>query len=506
MPEPRKPSEASPGRMGRLARLPLFFALEGKRALVAASGMGAAWKAELLSAAGADVVVCAPKPGSDLLALAADAPGGTLEIHERAWCAADFANIAIAVGTFKTDEEAARFAAAARAAGVPVNVIDKPAFCDFAFGSIVNRSPLVIGISTDGAAPVFGQAVRAKLEAAIPRGFAKWAEAARRWRGPLQAMAGFSFAARRRFWQLFTQRALTEPERAPSDSDFAALLQSLRTEGGCADRGSVTLVGAGPGDPELLTLRAVRALQSADVILIDDLVSAGVLDFARREARKMLVGKTGGGPACKQSDINALMVSLAAKGKRVVRLKGGDPMIFGRAGEELEACRAAGIAVEVVPGVTAAQGAAARLQLSLTHRLAARRVQYVTGHAQDGKLPGDLDWPSLADAAAVTAIYMPAKTLAAFSRRAMAAGLDPATPAFAIANATRPDEKVLRSTLARLASEIAAARLPAGPLLVLLGRALGEQDRAGQALRCPSLAPGRMSRAWVSHALIRGAK
>ncbi len=181
--------------------------------------------------------------------------------------------------------------------------------------------------------------------------------------------------------------------------------------GAAVENGSVTLVGAGPGDPELLTLRAVRALQSADVILFDDLVSRDVLDFARREARKMLVGKTGFGPSCKQDDINALMVSLAKQGKRVIRLKGGDPLIFGRAAEEIDACRAANIAVDVVPGITAAQGAAAKLGIPLTDRDNSRRLQYVTGHARSGKLPDDIDWRALADPTTTTAIYMPVKTL-----------------------------------------------------------------------------------------------
>ena len=284
------------------------------------------------------------------------------------------------------DEEASRFAAAARAAGVPVNVIDKPAFCDFSFGSIVNRSPLVIGISTDGAAPVFAQAIRAKLEALIPFGFARWAEAARRWRDAVKS-SGLPFAGRRRFWQMFTATALREPDREPAPSDFDRILAETQAEGEKSGAGSVTLVGAGPGDPELLTLRAVRALQSADVILIDDLVAPAILDFARREAKKMMVGKTGFAPSCKQDEINALMVSLAKSGRRVVRLKGGDPMIFGRAGEEIAACRKARVPVEVVPGISAAQGAASRLGVSLTHRKLARRVQYVTAHGADGKLP-----------------------------------------------------------------------------------------------------------------------
>jgi uroporphyrin-III C-methyltransferase/precorrin-2 dehydrogenase/sirohydrochlorin ferrochelatase len=309
------------------------------------------------------------------------------------------------------DQSAAEFAAAARTAGVPVNVIDKPAFCDFSFGAIVNRSPLVIGISTDGAAPVFAQAIRAKLEALLPNGFAGWAAAAARWRGAVKA-SGLSFSGRRKFWHLFTAQAVTNPNHEPGQTDFENFIAEVRGLETAVENGSVTLVGAGPGDPELLTLRAVRALQSADVILFDDLVSREVLDFARREARKMLVGKTGFEPSCKQEDINALMVGLAGQGKRVVRLKGGDPLIFGRAAEEIAACEEANIAVDVVPGITAAQGAAAKLGLPLTDRKRARRVQYVTGHASEGALPGDLDWQSLADPTTTTAIYMPTRTLA----------------------------------------------------------------------------------------------
>jgi uroporphyrin-III C-methyltransferase len=194
-------------------------------------------------------------------------------------------------------------------------------------------------------------------------------------------------------------------------------------------RGAVTLVGAGPGDPELLTLKAVKALQSADIILYDDLVSAGVLDFARQEAKRLLVGKKGYGPQVKQAEINGLIVSLALQGKHVVRLKGGDPGIFGRAGEEIAACRAAGVPVSIVPGISAAQGAAASLGVSLTHRDHARRLQFVTGHSREGALPADLDWRAMADPAASTVIYMARATLPGFREQALAAGLDPATPA-----------------------------------------------------------------------------
>jgi uroporphyrin-III C-methyltransferase/precorrin-2 dehydrogenase/sirohydrochlorin ferrochelatase len=479
--------------MQPLARLPVFLALQGKRAVVAGGNSAAAWKAELLSAAGADVDVYAADASEEMRALVGSPPRGAVTIHHRAWEASDLAGAAIAIGACEDDTEAARFAAAARGGGVPVNVIDKPAHCDFSFGAIVNRSPLVIGISTDGAAPVFGQAIRARLEALIPRGFAHWAQAAREWRRKVQE-SGLSFAGRRRFWQLFTAFATTQWDGKPELSDYDRFLAETRSEAAAAESGSVTLVGAGPGDAELLTLRAVRALQSADVILIDDLVAPEVLDFARREAKKMLVGKTGHGPSCKQEEINTLMISLAKAGRRVVRLKGGDPMIFGRAGEEVAACRAANIPVEVVPGITAAQGAASRLKVSLTHRSDARRLQYITGHGANGSLPSDIDWTSLADPAATTVVYMPTRTLAQLVERAILAGLDPATPSVAVARATQPDQQVLTAPVAELPARLAARPLP-GPVTVMIGRVFAERNLSAvvPAQTSPSVVPAERS-------------
>jgi uroporphyrin-III C-methyltransferase/precorrin-2 dehydrogenase/sirohydrochlorin ferrochelatase len=307
------PSEAKPPRMQPLARLPVFLALENRRAVVAGGNAAAAWKAELLSAAGCTVDIYAAEPCEELLALAAEPPRGSIFIHRRAWYVDDVRGAAIAVGACDTDDEAVHFAASARAAGVPVNVIDKPAFCDFSFGAIVNRSPLVIAISTDGAAPVFAQAVRAKLEALIPRGFARWAEAAKLWRRKVQ-ISGLSFDGRRQFWRAFAALAMRHPDEAPQHADYDRLFAETAAGAAIAEQGSVTLVDAGPGDPELLTLRAVRALQSADVILYDDRVSPAVLEFARREAKKMLVG----------SDQTSLAVGLAQAGRRVVRLVSSD--------------------------------------------------------------------------------------------------------------------------------------------------------------------------------------
>jgi uroporphyrin-III C-methyltransferase/precorrin-2 dehydrogenase/sirohydrochlorin ferrochelatase len=476
MSDRREPKDVAEPRLGPLARLPVFLSLEGKRAVVAGGSTAAAWKAELLLASGARVEVYATDVCDELQQLAADPPRGAIVIHRCKWSADNFDDAAIAVGAFEDDEGATAFAAAARAAGVPVNVIDKPAFCDFSFGAIVNRSPLVIGISTDGAAPVFAQAIRAKLEALLPKGFADWAAAAARWRGALK-LAGLSFAARRKFWQLFTAYAVANPDRAPAQADFDRFIAEVKGLGVSVESGSVTLVGAGPGDPELLTLRAVRALQSADVILFDDLVSREVMDFARREARKMLVGKTGFGPSCTQEDINSLMVSLARQGKRVVRLKGGDPLIFGRAAEEIAACEAANIAVDVVPGITSVQGAASRLGIALTDRKKARRLQYVTGHAKHGGVPADVDWKSLADPATTTAVFMPTRTLAALAGKAIAEGLDPRTPALAISRATRPDQAVVMASIAELPGLLEASALP-GPVLVMIGNTVSSANNA----------------------------
>jgi len=204
-------------------------------------------------------------------------------------------------------------------------------------------------------------------------------------------------------------------------------------------------------------------------------VSREVMDFARREARKMLVGKTGFGLSCTQEDINSLMVNLAKQGKRVVRLKGGDPLIFGRAAEEIAACEVANIPVDVVPGITSVQGAAARLGIALTDRKKARRLQYVTGHAKNGGMPADLDWKSLADPSTTTAIFMPTRTLAALAEKAIVEGLDPRTPALAISRATRPDQAVVSAPIGELAEQLAQAGLP-GPVLVLIGKTISSAD------------------------------
>ncbi|WP_093566211.1 siroheme synthase CysG [Methylobacterium sp. 174MFSha1.1] len=484
---PRAPRETRSPGLEPLAVLPVFVTLTGKRAVLAGANGGAAWKVKLLAAAGAHVDVFAPEPTDEMRGAPAEAVAGKVVLYERDWSPADLVGAAFAIAAFEDEGECECFVGAARAAGAIVNAIDRPHLCDVSFGAIVNRSPLVVGISTEGAAPVFGQTVRARIEAMLPAGFKAWVGAARDWRAEVSARY-HAFGERRAFWERFTDRAFAEPERAPVRADLDALLAE---NDAAPTGGSVVLVGAGPGDAELLTLKALRALRSADVILYDDLVAPEILDYARREARTMLVGKTGHGPSCRQDDINALMVSLAKSGKRVVRLKSGDPLVFGRAGEEIDACREAGIPVTVVPGVTAAQGAAASLGISLTHRDAARRLQYVTGHDRRGALPDDLNWKALADPTVTTVVYMPKRTLRSLLAQAVSEGLPPATPALVVFNATRPDQAVVRGEARDIADRVEAAGLE-GPAIVMVGDALG---RGVQADEVPVIPPAVLAAA-----------
>ncbi|MCO5162647.1 MAG: siroheme synthase CysG [Mesorhizobium sp.] len=472
----RLPSEENPARIRPLSVLPVFLDLVGKRAVVVGGSEAAAWKAELLAAAGARVEVFAgdEQPSHEMLRVAAREP--VLTIQPRRWDAACLAGAAVALADAEDEAEAAAFQSAARAAGAACNVIDRPAFCDFQFGTIVNRSPVVVGISTSGAAPILGQAVRRKIETLLPPSLADWASLARAVRERVvEALA--PGPARRAFWEGFVDRSFGP---APSDAVETDIARLLRGADRKAKSGRVTFVGAGPGDAELLTLKAVRALQAADVILFDDLVSDDVLELARREARRILVGKRAGRPSCKQDEINALMVKLARAGRHVVRLKSGDPMIFGRAGEEIAELKAAGIAYDVVPGITAGLALAAALGVSLTHRDMAKSVRFVTGHSKSGGLPQDVDWCAVADLSATTVFYMGARTAGLISERLIAEGLPPETPACIAANVGRPGMRTARTSLGDLAAATADFDRSA-PILIGVGSVFAEKRQVAQA-------------------------
>ncbi|KUO57453.1 MAG: siroheme synthase [Alphaproteobacteria bacterium BRH_c36] len=470
----RKPAEKLPPRMGALAKLPVFFNLAGKRAVLAGGTAAAAWKAELIAATGAHVEIYATELEIEMAALIErGAASGTITHHPRPWAIDIFGGAGIALADAETEAQAQAFYCAAVAAGVPVNVIDKPAYCQFQFGSIVNRSPVVVSISTDGAAPILGQAIRRRIETLLPPALAVWGELAKDIRAAVSARLSPG-PQRRAFWERFSDRAFGKAPDAADRSSATALIDDI-ANGTDAATGKVTLVGAGPGDPELLTLKAVRALQSADVILFDDLVSDEILELARREAKRMLVGKRGGRESCQQTDINTVMIKLAKQGKHVVRLKSGDPMIFGRAGEEIDRLEKEGIAVAVVPGISSGIAMASELGVSLTHRDRAHSVRFVTGHARNGKLPDDIDWKGLADPETTLIFYMAGRTSAEIAERLIMEGLPPHTPVVVAAAVSRANSRRLHTTLAGLRTADIPNRL-SGPILLGIGAIFSSRE------------------------------
>nr|CAD6595963.1 uroporphyrinogen-III C-methyltransferase [Rhizobium sp. Khangiran2] len=473
----------APLRIEPLAKLPIFWSLAGKRVVVAGGSDAAAWKAELLCACGGEVSVFAPvsELSSTFEALIRRGPqdgGGCCIHHDRPWAADVFEGAAMAIADCEDDTDAAAFFEAAKAAGVPVNVIDKPEFCQFQFGSIVNRSPVIVSISTDGAAPILAQAIRRRIETLLPAALKGWAILAHRLRDVVSERLQQG-APRRAFWERFVDRAFAEQDGPDAQAELELL--SLTAENTAGPKiGRVTLVGAGPGDPEYLTLKAVRALQCADVILFDDLVSAEVLELARREAKRMLVGKRGGRESCRQDDINRMMIDFAKSGRHVVRLKSGDPMIFGRAGEEITVLDREGIAFDVVPGITAASAMAARLGISLTHRDHAQSVRFVTGHARDGRLPANLDWRSLAELGTTSVFYMGGRTATQIRDHLLGEGMPGATAAVIVSSVARPQERRWIGKLIELGAGISEIGYDE-PVLIGIGDvfsgALSAEDR-----------------------------
>ncbi|WP_339083107.1 siroheme synthase [Hyphomicrobium sp. ghe19] len=328
-------------RIAALAVLPVFFKLDGKRVVLAGGGEPSLWKAELLSATGANVEVFAERFAEGFRELAASPPNGRLVLKDRRWTPEDLRSAALAVGALGDDAEAAEFASAARAAGVPVNIVDRPAFCDFQFGAIVNRSPLVVGISTDGAAPIFGQAIRSLIEGLLPESFKSWAEAARALRRDSDR-PGDTMEKKRRFWQRFTDFAILNADRGPTPADLDQLMGDVAAED---RRHPVVIIEIGSGGAEGLTLGAVRTLRGADHIFFDDNVPAAVMEFARREARRYPVD-------ARAQDAQAVidnMVAASAQGGRVVRIRMRMAVEARGEADGAGALRAAGLSVVVLP-------------------------------------------------------------------------------------------------------------------------------------------------------------
>jgi uroporphyrin-III C-methyltransferase/precorrin-2 dehydrogenase/sirohydrochlorin ferrochelatase len=471
MTKPLRPEDRRPARLNALPKLPIFFDLAGRSILVVGGSDGIAWKAELLAAAGGTVRILAAEPSPELLALVRGNPE-RLTLTRRGWREVDLERVSVAVADIEDRQEAQLFADAARRHGAIVNIVDQPAFCDFQFGTIVNRAPVIVSISTDGAAPILGQAIRRRIEAVLPPSLGAWAQAAKGFRDRLREIVP-SKSGRRRFWEKFVD--VTFISQAQEDEQLAEIerlaRKTLLEEDERPPVGEVIIVGAGPGDPELLTLKAMRELQAADIIVYDRLVTPGVLELSRREARRIHVGKEGHGASCRQEDINALIVDLALAGERVVRLKGGDPAIFGRTGEEVAACRDAGVPVRIVPGITSASAAAALLNGSLTHRDHAQRVQFVTAHDRHGGLPENLNIGALADPQATTVVYMGRRTASKLATRLIEGGLPSDTPVAAVSNVSRDNQKSLHTTIMDVARGVS---LPEdGPVIIMIGASVG---------------------------------
>ncbi|PLR40959.1 uroporphyrinogen-III C-methyltransferase [Chimaeribacter californicus] len=438
--------------------LPLFADLKQRPVLVVGGGEVASRKIELLLRAGADVRIVAQALHPELQ--------HRYEQQQVTWLAeafdpAQLDDVFLVIAA--TDDNAlnAEVFDEADRRRVLANVVDDQPKCSFIFPSIVDRSPLVVAISSSGKAPVLARLLREKLEALLPASLGTMAEIAGNWRGRVKDQLR-SMTERRRFWEkAFSGRFAALVESGQPELAEQALNDTLTQHQ--KEGGQVTLVGAGPGDAGLLTLRGLQVMQQADVVLYDHLVSDEILDLVRRDADRICVGKRAGAHSVAQEETNRLLVELALKGKRVVRLKGGDPFIFGRGGEELQAAKAAGIPFQVVPGVTAAAGATAYAGIPLTHRDYAQSVQFITGHCRpDGDA---FDWATLARSRQTLAIYMGTVKAAEISAQLIAHGRAADTPVAVIGRGTRADQQVLTGTLAQL--DILAQQAPTPALLVI---------------------------------------
>jgi uroporphyrin-III C-methyltransferase/precorrin-2 dehydrogenase/sirohydrochlorin ferrochelatase len=426
-----------------MRHFPVFLDLQDAPVLIVGGGEVAARKEALLRRAGAAMTVVVPDRFE----------------------ARNVRGMRLVIAATGDAQANAAVAAAARAANVPVNVVDDASLSSFIMPAIVDRSPLVVAISTGGAAPVLATQLRARIESLLDESWGRLALFADRWRRRLRGAVP-DLGMRRRFYDWLLDGPVAAAVRAGRESDADRMLESRLAGKEETPAGMVMLVGAGPGDPGLLTLRALRALQRADVILADRLVPAEILGMARREAEIIDVGKQPGGRGARQGRINRLLVVHARRGRVVVRLKGGDPFIFGRGGEELEYLKRHGIAYEVVPGITAALACAAYAGIPLTHRDHSHGLQFVTAHCRESL--ERVDWRGLARPGQTLAFYMGVAGLEAVRDRLIEAGLPPATPAALVENGSRPEQRVIVTELAALA---AAARSHAitTPALLFVG-------------------------------------
>ncbi len=448
--------------------LPVFLTVKGRRVVVAGGGLQAARKVDLLVRAGCRPVVIAPTLDVELARFA-----GRGDIEHRAGpvTAEDLAGCAIAIGASDDSAVNRRLHALATAAGVPVNIVDQPALCDFILPALVDRAPVLVAVSSGGAAPLLTRALKARFETMIPSAYGGLAEFAGEYRDRVKRALPDS-GARRRFWEEVIGGPIAEQLFSGQKDTAKSLLERRLKESGGKPVGEVYLVGAGPGDPDLLTFRALRLMQQADVVLYDRLIGDGVLNLVRRDAERVFVGKQPKNHTVAQDEIGEMLVRLASQGKRVLRLKGGDPFIFGRGGEEALALAAAQVPFRLVPGITAAVAGLAYAGIPITDRRVNSAVTFITGHEAGGGPPVGLDWPALASGAPVLILYMALKHLAWMAERLLAAGRADDTAVILISKATLKEQHIVETSLAHAADDAAAANLEA-PAIIAIGDVVG---------------------------------
>ncbi|MCK9693616.1 MULTISPECIES: siroheme synthase CysG [Pseudomonas syringae group] len=450
--------------------LPLFHNLRGSRVLVVGGGEIALRKSRLIADAGAVLRVVAPEVEAQLSELVVQS-GGQMILRGYSECDLDGCVLIIAA----TDDEPlnAQVSRDARLRCVPVNVVDAPALCTVIFPAIVDRSPLVIAVSSGGDAPVLARLIRAKLETWIPSSYGQLAGLAARFRNQVKGLFP-NVQQRRAFWEDVFQGAIADRQLAGQGAEAERMLIAKIAGEPPSETGEVYLVGAGPGDPDLLTFRALRLMQQADVVLYDRLVAPTILDLCRRDAERVYVGKRRAEHAVPQEQINQQLVALAKQGKRVVRLKGGDPFIFGRGGEEIEELAAHGIPFQVVPGITAASGCAAYAGIPLTHRDHAQSVRFITGHLKNGTT--DLPWSDLVAPAQTLVFYMGLIGLPVICEQLIRHGRSADTPAALVEQGTTVNQRVFTGTLANLPQLVAEHDVHA-PTLVIIGEVVKLREK-----------------------------
>jgi uroporphyrin-III C-methyltransferase/precorrin-2 dehydrogenase/sirohydrochlorin ferrochelatase len=454
--------------------LPIFLNVRNKHTLVVGSGVIAARKADLLLRAGSKVTIIAPELGDELSQLAARYP---FEHKAKALSAGDLEGCMIVFGCSMDDSVNQQLCKYAADAGIMVNVPDHTDYSDFTMPAVVDRTPLLIAISSGGSSPLLTRSIKARFETEIPSAYGRLAEFAGRYRDRIKEVVP-NATRRRRFWESMISGPVAEHLFSAQVEEAEALMDSLldaaAKDGAKPPEGEVYLVGTGPGDPDLLTFRALRLMQQADVVLYDRLIGDGILNLVRRDAERIYVGKLPNDHSVPQEEIGRMLIRLARGGKRVLRLKGGDPFVFGRGGEEIEALSENGIAFQVIPGVTAAVGCASYSGIPLTHRDHEQSCIFLTGHEKDGKL--NLNWQALIQPRQTVVVYMGLSSLGAITGGFIANGADPATPAAVIENGTRAGQRVIAGTLESLKEKTDAAEIKS-PALVIIGSVVTLRDK-----------------------------